>query len=210
MATQIQIGGFNYNAPSSYSELKPHHWQRLSSATNRREIVAAVMPTLPVMKLPDNVLEVLFELIGFISEEPDIPILALPKADEWEWQQLELIREIIVEGNKLGYSWIKAQAAAEILDKKSYKYGLIAIASALEFLTRFEALFLYEMTDEQRNAGADRLLQFKYYAAADRLAKEWNMTPTQALKEKAGDAYLKMLFDLTKNDIDEQLQENNS
>jgi hypothetical protein len=206
--TPINIGGYIWHLPTNYKEVTELQLNRVADNLSPRNVLSCFVPRLPVKVLSDDVVLTCYTILQWVEDEPLFTPTKCPPADDWTWQQLEEVRELIA-GNPR--PWLNAYMVADALGyngRNKFEHGLTAITLAIEFLNRFELVFEGELTEEQKEAGADALLQFKYYTAANRLAEIWHMTPQRVLQEKAGDCYLKMLYDITKSKIDDNLQKN--
>lgn len=205
----INIGGYSWKVPAQYGELTREQIKALSVGLTPRETVKAMMPKLPASVLPDDVILVIYTIAQWVHDEVEVSGTYPTPPDDWTWHELEQVRELIA-GHP--YPHLKAADVAELLnitDDNWFNLAVSAIFSTFEFLSRFHLVFEGSFTDEEREAGAEALLQFKYYGAANRLAEAWHMTPQKVLQEKAGDVYLKLLYDITKDAVNDKLQENN-
>jgi hypothetical protein len=206
--TKMVIGGYLWKVPDNFGEVSREQMKAIAADQTPRNVVAVLLPLLPVKVLNDEVVLTLFTICQFVFDEPPSTPFTVTPPDDWTWQQLEEVRELIAGQS---YPWLFAPEVCALFDYTGndwFGFGCSAIAAAIEFLNRFELVFEGQLTQEEKDAGADALLQFKYYGAANRLAQEWHMTPTRVLQEKAGDCYLKMLYDITQQKINDNLREN--
>jgi hypothetical protein len=207
MATTVYIAHYPVKLPTKWSEFSRKQLKSILADHSPRNLLKQCAPFLPVHLLQDSVVDVTATILEWVYDEPQFKQMEQPVPDEWTWQQVEEVRELLVAHP---YRWMLAGRVCELLNydgPRWFDYGCTAMSELMRFFDKFQLVFEGQLTDEEKDAGADALLQFKYYGAADRLAAVWHMTPQRVLQEKAGDCYLKMLYDVTKNKVDDNLRE---
>lgn len=192
---KIRVGGWSFKVKSNWAEVTHDEALRLYATKEgdiKERVSILTIPNLPTkVDLSDAHWLAIYEICSFILDMPEVvpDTVQMPRVEEWEFRQFELIRRAISQHpNELALTYGRI---AQILDFEDafVEVGAKALDAVEGFMQKFEAFGLFdgeEPTSKERAAGIERLQAFGAYAMTSKIGEKFGILPEEVEKKPTG------------------------
>ena len=215
---RVRLGGFPFNVPQRWRDLKPSQLDQLS-ATKPNEIKKRVhiLCKLPEIELTADVYIALYEICSFIEVVPElvpnrlkIDDLLKWVSEEWSFAEFETARLVTADHlNELGVVMYHL-AKIKGLEKNYLEAGAKALDGMKLFLEQWSIFDLEGdekgPTDLEELAGINRIQAFGVYPILETIAAKYGRLPSEIEKEPVGWVMQEYIYQNERNRYSENLR----
>ena len=201
---KIKIGGWSFNVKNKWSEVTYEEAKRLAETEEheiRKRVNVLMTPPLPdSLKVDQGHLLALYEICSFVTEMPLLvgDTVVLPSVKTWKFRDFEKCRQAIVKHpEELALAFPRICDVLDFDESKYLEVGAKAMDAINEFTKGWEQWGIFddsEPSQEEVNAGIERLQAFGVFSMLDRLAVKYGVTPEQVEEWPTNDVFVKWTY----------------
>jgi len=201
---KIKIGGWSFNVKNKWSEVTYEEAKRLAETEEheiRKRVNVLMTPPLPdSLKVDQGHLLALYEICSFVTEMPLLveDTVVLPSVKIWKFRDFEKCRQAIVKHpEELVLAFPRICDVLDFDESKYLEVGAKAMDAINEFTKGWEQWGIFddsEPSQEEVNAGIERLQAFGVFSMLDRLAVKYGVTPEQVEEWPTNDVFVKWTY----------------
>ena len=201
---KIKIGGWSFNVKNKWFEVTYEEAKRLAETEEheiRKRVNVLMTPPLPdSLKVDQGHLLALYEICSFVTEMPLLvnDSIVLPSVKTWKFRDFEKCRQAIVKHpEELALAFPRICDVLDFDESKYLEVGAKAMDAINEFTKGWEQWGIFddsEPSQEEVNAGIERLQAFGVFSMLDRLAVKYGVTPEQVEEWPTNDVFVKWTY----------------
>ena len=201
---KIKIGGWSFNVKNKWFEVTHEEAKRLAETEEheiRKRVNVLMTPPLPdSLKVDQGHLLALYEICSFVTEMPLLvnDTVVLPSVKTWKFRDFEKCRQAIVKHpEELALAFPRICDVLDFDESKYLEVGAKAMDAINEFTKGWEQWGIFddsEPSQEEVNAGIERLQAFGVFSMLDRLAVKYGVTPEQVEEWPTNDVFVKWTY----------------
>ena len=201
---KIKIGGWSFNVKNKWSEVTYEEAKRLAETEEheiRKRVNVLMTPPLPdSLKVEQGHLLALYEICSFVTEMPLLvnDSIVLPSVKTWKFRDFEKCRQAIVKHpEELALAFPRICDVLDFDESKYLEVGAKAMDAINEFTNGWDQWGIFddsEPSQEEVNAGIERLQAFGVFSMLDRLAVKYGVTPEQVEEWPTNDVFVKWTY----------------
>jgi len=201
---KIKIGGWSFNVKNKWSEVTYEEAKRLAETEEheiRKRVNVLMTPPLPdSLKVDQGHLLALYEICSFVTEMPLLvnDSIVLPSVKTWKFRDFEKCRQAIVKHpEELALAFPRICDVLDFEESKYLEVGAKAMDAINEFTNGWDQWGIFddsEPSQEEVNAGIERLQAFGVFSMLDRLAVKYGVTPEQVEEWPTNDVFVKWTY----------------
>jgi len=201
---KIKIGGWSFGVKNKWSEVTYEEAKRLAETEEheiRKRVNVLMTPPLPdSLKVEQGHLLALYEICSFVTEMPLLvnDSIVLPSVKTWKFRDFEKCRQAIVKHpEELALAFPRICDVLDFEESKYLEVGAKAMDAINEFTNGWDQWGIFddsEPSQEEVNAGIERLQAFGVFSMLDRLAVKYGVTPEQVEEWPTNDVFVKWTY----------------
>jgi len=209
---KIKIGGWSFNVKNKWSEVTYEEAKRLAETEEheiRKRVNVLMTPPLPdSLKVDQGHLLALYEICSFVTEMPLLvnDSIVLPSVKTWKFRDFEKCRQAIVKHpEELALAFPRICDVLDFEESKYLEVGAKAMDAINEFTNGWDQWGIFddsEPSQEEVNAGIERLQAFGVFSMLDRLAVKYGVTPEQVEEWPTNDVFVKWTYLIERSNFD--------
>ena len=201
---KIKIGGWSFGVKNKWSEVTYEEAKRLAETEEheiRKRVNVLMTPPLPdSLKVEQGHLLALYEICSFVTEMPLLvnDSIVLPSVKTWKFRDFEKCRQAIVKHpEELALAFPRICDVLDFDESKYLEVGAKAMDAINEFTNGWDQWGIFddsEPSQEEVNAGIERLQAFGVFSMLDRLAVKYGVTPEHVEEWPTNDVFVKWTY----------------
>lgn len=213
---KIRLGGWLFKVKNKWPEVTFEEAQRLANTDQyqiRERVKILISPGLPdSLKVNNDHLLALYEICSFVQDIPELVpnTIEVPDVKTWPFKVFEFARHAITKHpEELALSFPRI---TEVLDLDKSKYLEVG-AKAVDMINIFTSEWAQwgifdesEPSQEELNAGIERLQSFGVFGMIDRLATKYGVTPEEVENWPTQSVFMKWVYLLEESNFQAELQ----
>lgn len=203
---KIIIGGFHFQAYQRWEEVSQPLALKLFGTTPRQRAALLLEPPLP-LDLHDDQIGVIDAIISFAEECP--PTSKTYPFERLSFKQFEFIRQAIAKHpDSLGCTLGRVAYIMNYKGANYVEFATSVLGAVFGFVEAWQDTELFhgkELTQKEKDAGAERLQAFGSYGILEAVASKYGKLPKDIENEPAAWVFQEWYYNIVKQDIQSKL-----